>query len=157
MTPVCRPADVTLPPLPRRGLPVRVQIVLAACGCAAVSAFLYAVDPVQHAVYPQCWLYNTTGIYCAGCGATRALHALLHGRLLDALHDNVLFISALPLLLFVVGSYALSAWQAKAWPRKDLPAARMARWGIGAAVAMLGFMALRNIPGWPFSLLRPLP
>ena len=157
MPPVCQPADVTLPPLPQRGLPVRAQIVLAACGCAGLSAFLYAVDPVQHRVYPQCWLYNMTGIYCAGCGATRAMHALLHGRILDALHDNVLFVSALPLLLFVVGSYALSAWQAKAWPQKDLPASRLARWAIGTVAVMLAFMALRNIPGWPFSLLRPLP
>ena len=94
--------------------------MLAACGCVGASAFLFAVDPSHHAVYPQCWLYQTTGIYCAGCGTTRAIHALLHGRVIAALHDNALFISALPLLLFIVGSYTLNAWQNKAWPQKNI-------------------------------------
>jgi len=156
MTPVCQPATESFSAPPTRGLPVRAQIVLAACGCAGASAFLYAVDPNHHAVYPQCWLYNTTGIYCAGCGATRAVHALLHGRVLDALHDNVLFVSALPLLVFVIGSYVLTAWQNKAWPRKEIETRSMVRWGIGSAVMMLGFMALRNLPGWPFDWLKPL-
>ena len=136
---------------------MRAQIVLAACGCAGASAFLYAVDPVQHAVYPQCWLYQTTGIYCAGCGATRALHALLHGRVLDALHDNALLMTTLPLFLFMVGSYTLTAWQKKAWPQNNVEAASLLRWGIWSMAVMLIFMALRNLPGAPFDLLRPLP
>src|SRR5471030_1813245 len=114
MTPTCETAALSA--TPSRGFSVRAQIVVAACGCAGASAFLYAVDPTRHAVYPQCWLYNATGIYCTGCGATRALHALLHGRLLVALHDNALLMAALPLLLFVSGSYLLSAWQSHAWP-----------------------------------------
>src|ERR1700743_2055126 len=81
--------------------PPRAQIVLTACACAGASIFVYAVDPSRHAVYPQCLLYQTTGIYCAGCGATRAIHALLHGRVVEALHDNALFVAALPLLLWV--------------------------------------------------------
>src|SRR3984957_16405231 len=95
----------------------RAQIVLGACACAGASLFVYSVDPSRHAVYPQCLLYNATGIYCAGCGATRAVYALLHGRVLDALHDNALFVAALPMLLYVVGTYLLSAWRENAWPK----------------------------------------
>jgi hypothetical protein len=134
----------------------RTQIVLATCACAGASLFVYAVDPSRHAVYPQCLLYNATGLYCAGCGATRAVYALLHGRLLDALHDNVLFVAALPLILYVAGAHVLKAWRANAWPRVDVDPTRIV-WRAGAVFAVLvAFMVVRNLPGAPFDWLRPL-
>jgi len=114
------------------------------------------VDPTRHTVYPQCLLYNSTGIYCAGCGATRAIHAMLHGRVIEALHDNALFVAALPLLLYVAVFYALAAWRANAWPEIPVDSRKLARRGIGIVLLMIGFMALRNLPGWPFDWLRPL-
>jgi hypothetical protein len=134
----------------------RAQIVLAACACGGASAFLYAVDPNRHAVYPQCLLYNATGIYCAGCGATRAVYALLHGRVIEALHDNALFVAALPLLLYVAGSYALATWRANAWPAIPVDGRKLARRGIAIFLLMIAFMVLRNLPGWPFDWLKPL-
>jgi hypothetical protein len=134
----------------------RTQIVLATCACAGATAFLYAVDPVRHAVYPQCFLYNSTGIYCAGCGATRAVHALLHGRVLDALHDNVLFVTALPLLLYMIGSHTLEAWQRNAWPAIPGDGRTWGKRGLGIFFVLIAFMALRNLPGWPFDWLKPL-
>jgi hypothetical protein len=136
-------------------LSTRAQIALAACACGGASAFLYAVDPNRHAVYPQCLLYNTTGVYCAGCGATRAIHALLHGRVIEALHDNALFVAALPLLLYVAGSYALAAWRANTWPEIPVDGRKLARRGILIFLLMAGFMVLRNLPGWPFGWLKP--
>src|SRR5476651_2648978 len=127
----------------------RVQIVLGACVCAGASLFVYAVDPSRHAVYPQCLLYNATGLYCAGCGATRAIHALLHGRVIEALHDNALFVAALPLLLYVAGFYALAAWRANAWPKISIDGRKLARRGIVLFLLMVGFMILRNLPSWP--------
>jgi hypothetical protein len=155
MTPICQPATEARSASPG-GIPVRAQIVLAACGCAGASAFLFAVDPNHHAVYPQCVLYNTTGIYCAGCGATRALHALLHGRVLEALHDNALFVSALPLFLFIVGSYTLEAWRNHYWPKINIDSRNLTKWGFTTLAIMLVFMILRNLPGWPFEYLKPL-
>jgi hypothetical protein len=139
-----------------RGLSTRAQIALAACACGGVAAFLYAVDPGRHAVYPQCLLYHATGLYCAGCGTTRAMHALLHGRVLDALHDNALFIAALPLLLYVAGSYALSAWRADAWPAIPVHGRTLALRGTAVFVLMLAFMVLRNLHGTPFDWLKPI-
>jgi hypothetical protein len=134
----------------------RAQIALAACACGGATAFLYAVDPNRHAVYPQCLLYNATGIYCAGCGVTRAIHALLHGRVIEALHDNALFVAALPLLLYVIGSYALAAWSANAWPAIPVDGRKLTRRGLGIFFLMIAFMVLRNLPGWPFDWLKPL-
>jgi hypothetical protein len=143
-------------PAVRRTTSTRAQIVLTACACAGASAFLYAVDPNRHAVYPQCLLYNATGIYCAGCGITRAIHALLHGRVIEALHDNALFVAVLPLLLYVAGSYALAAWRANAWPEVPVDGPRLVRRGLWMFFLMIAFMVLRNLPGGPFDWLRPL-
>jgi len=134
----------------------RAQIVLGACACAGASLFVYAVDPSRHAVYPQCILYNTTGLYCAGCGATRAVYALLHGRLLDALHDNALFVAALPWLLYFAGAYVLTAWRKNAWPEVFIEPGKLAWRGSGLFLLMITFMIVRNLPGAPFDWLKPL-
>jgi hypothetical protein len=134
----------------------RTQIALAACACGGATAFLYTIDPNRHSVYPQCLLYNATGVYCAGCGATRAIYALLHGRVIEALHDNALFIAALPLLLYVVGSYALTAWHANAWPEVTVDGRKLVWRGILIFLLMVAFMVLRNLPGQPFDWLKPL-
>jgi len=156
VTPVCSSATQTTPGSCGTWFSARAQIVLATCACGGASAFLYAVDPNRHAVYPQCLLYNTTGVYCAGCGATRAIHALLHGRVIEALHDNALFIAALPLLLYVAGFYALAAWRANAWPKITVDGRKLARRALGIFLLMIAFMVLRNLPGWPFDWLKPL-
>src|SRR5260221_133327 len=156
MTPVCGPAMDEPAKNPGGWFSTRAQIALTTCACAGASAFLFAVDPQRHAVYPQCLLYNTTGIYCAGCGATRALHALFHGRVIEALHDNLLFVAALPVLLYLAASYLLPAWRENAWPEIFVDDRRVIRRGVWVVGLMLGFMALRNLPGWPFDWLRPL-
>ncbi len=65
----------------------------------AGGAVFYLTDPVRHAwLYPQCGLYRHFGIYCPGCGATRAFHALLHGDILRALQMNPLALALVPCL-----------------------------------------------------------
>lgn len=156
MTPVCTSTATTTSDFAGTRITTRTQIVLAACACGGATAFLYAVDPNRHAVYPQCLLYNSTGIYCAGCGATRAMYALLHGRVIEALHDNALFVAALPLLLYVIGSYALAAWRANAWPAIPVDGRKLTQRGIAIVLLLIAFMAARNLPGAPFEWLRPL-
>ncbi len=155
-SPTCR--LVTDPALASPGtwLSTRAQIALTACACASATAFLYAVDPNQHSLYPQCLLYKATGYYCAGCGATRALYALLHGRIFEALHDNALFIAALPVCLWLAIPYLVRTWQANVWPQTHVEGKSLLRIGIAVFGLMLAFMALRNLPGWPFDLLKPL-
>jgi hypothetical protein len=153
MIPVCEPAPGAAPS-PTRFSP-RAQIVLAGCACAGAGAFLYLVDPSRHAVYPSCILYRTTGIYCAGCGATRALYALLHGDLLRALRDNALFIGALPFVAACLGLYVWQAWQLNAWPQKTVPPRALFRRGTLFFLALILFTVLRNLPGAPFEWLRP--
>jgi len=157
--PTCVAAE-DLPPIPRvraGWLGPRAQIVAGTCACAAASLFVYAVDPSRHAIYPQCLLYNATGYYCAGCGATRAFYALLHGRVLVALHDNVLFVAALPIVLYVMAANARAAWRANAWPELTASPGRIVRGGAGLFALLVAFMIVRNLPGAAFDWLRPLP
>jgi hypothetical protein len=138
------------------GFSTRAPIVLGTCACAAVSFFFFEVDPNQHAIYPTCLFHKATGLYCAGCGATRALYAMLHGRILDALHDNALFMAALPLLFGWASSYLIQAWREQHWPRPKTSWREMIEKGAWAFLLMLLFMLVRNLPGWPFDLLKPL-
>jgi hypothetical protein len=148
MTPVC--------PAAPSGFSVRAQIAAGTCLCAGATAFLFTVDPNRHAVYPQCFFHRATGLYCAGCGATRALYALLHGRVLEALRDNALLVAGLPLFLAVITWYLAQGWRIQAWPRIQFAPRPLARAGIWTFLTLLLFMAVRNLPGPAFELLRPL-
>ena len=57
---------------------------------AALAVGYYLVDPVgEYGAYmPKCTLRALTGWECPGCGAQRAVHALLHGRWAEAWWTN---------------------------------------------------------------------
>lgn len=49
---------------------------------AAAAVFLYPM--LRRVRLPPCWFQLISGYYCPGCGGTRAVRALLHGRLLQS-------------------------------------------------------------------------
>ncbi len=61
----------------------------------AALGVLWSFEPAGQFFYPRCWLHETTGLLCPGCGTTRALHALLHGQWVAALKLNALAVSGL--------------------------------------------------------------
>lgn len=136
----------------RRPAVPRLFWPLAGIAGAAAAAVLYRFDPLQVGWYPRCVLFVVTGIYCPGCGALRAGHALLHLDLLAALGYNPLLVAAAPLLGYVLASRGVEA----ATGRRRLPrptlSGRMAR---AILWTFLLFTVLRNVPGAPFDLLRP--
>ncbi len=90
----------------------------------AAAILLYRFPPEQYSFYPACPVYHYLHIYCPGCGSTRALAALLHGRVIDAMHYNPLFVMLLPLLLAFA---AMTYWKAAVrneiqWPQLPKPA-----------------------------------
>lgn len=75
------------------------------CVCIVIAAILLwmgfvSVFPETAAkIYPGCPIHRWTGVYCPGCGGTRAFEALLHGQFLKSLRFHPLVV---PAVLFTV-------------------------------------------------------
>jgi hypothetical protein len=117
---------------------------------AAGGLVLFCFDPRQYHFYPVCFLHQTTGLLCPGCGALRALHQLLHGHLAAAFRFNPMVVASLPVLLWLGVRYG--------WPMaKNQPATAGLRpvWLWLLLAVVLVFSILRNLPGPLFASLRP--
>ena len=125
--------------------------LLATSAAVASVPVLYRFNPLEVHFYPRCPLYVMTGIYCPGCGALRAGHALLHGHLLTALDYNALLVLAAPFLAYALAAQAILALTGRRLPTYDLSGreAKAIMW------LFIAFMLLRNLPLYPLSLLAP--
>ena len=105
--------------------------------------WLYAVDPSRSHLYPVCPFHLLTGLECPGCGGLRALHALLHGRLEEALHFNAYLVGfALPLAALV----GIDRGLRRLGRRVLLTEAWQARLLWAGLAALIAFGILRNLP-----------
>jgi hypothetical protein len=74
---------------------------------SAAAFLLLLFPPTRYAFYPQCPIYNSIHLLCPGCGATRALAALLRGHLREALCLNALTTLSLPIAVaYAARSYS---------------------------------------------------
>lgn len=115
---------------------------LAALGGAlALVTYVGLVDPDRGGAYPLCPSRRLLGLDCPGCGGLRGTHALLHGRVVEALDHNLL----LPVILAVAAAaFALWLLPLAGRPARTL---RLPRWAvIGACVVGGAFALLRNLP-----------
>ena len=110
-------------------------------GTAVGLAVLFLFNPSQHSFYPFCLFYRTTGLLCPGCGGLRALHQLLHGNLVAAMHYNILVVLFLPVAAWLGCRQLLARAQHQPAPVLVRP---MWLW-VGLAVMVL-FGFLRNLP-----------
>jgi len=82
---------------------------LAALAVAAAACVVWRYSPASSRFYPRCPVFFWLHIYCPGCGGTRALAALLHGRLNQAMHWNPMVVLFFP---FAAVFLALTYWRA---------------------------------------------
>lgn len=116
---------------------------------AIIVAFFALVDPTEAPLYPKCPLLSASGLHCPTCGASRALHALVHGEWQVALDRNAFVVGAFPL----VGTYLIAhVFQLRL--RKCAPEFPT-RLVLTAVILMLAFGIARNIPIAPLSQLAP--
>lgn len=118
----------------------------------AGAAWLGGSDPEHgRGLFPPCVWYVATHTHCPGCGITRALHDLLHGRVLAALDHNAL---GLVVLLTAGVVWTRAAWNALRTDRWEPPLfpAHTARW---LAIGGVTWAVLRNLPWAPFTVLAP--
>ena len=90
--------------LPRHTIPTAVVGVIC-------LVFLYFYDPSEVPFMPKCPFLVLTGYKCPGCGTLRAVHALLHLHVVEALKLNPFLIFAGPVMLGLLFSrrFALNA------------------------------------------------
>ncbi len=92
--------------------------------------------------YPRCLLYVTTGWQCPGCGATRATHALLHGRIFEAWRFNAFWVLLCPLLLWTYLAWLVNETWNRRWFQ---PLANRA--SVAVLLGLLaGYGLARNVP-----------
>ncbi|MBP5687537.1 MAG: DUF2752 domain-containing protein [Muribaculaceae bacterium] len=71
-----------------------------------VAFFYFSINPATSKYVPRCVFLTFTGFKCPGCGAQRAIHSLLHGNIVDALHYNAFFLAAVPVIaLYLLNDY----------------------------------------------------
>jgi hypothetical protein len=78
-------------------------VVMAVAG----ALILFFCDPIRVAIYPVCVFHRVTGLNCPACGSLRALHQLLHGNFIAALHFNAFTVLSLPLFASVGVYFAM--------------------------------------------------
>jgi hypothetical protein len=106
----------------------------------ATAAYVAAVNPSHPGRMPtvSCPLHAATGLWCPGCGMTRALHAALTGHPVRAFGYN----------LFWSVVVAVAVWAALAWCWPRVP--RLSRVPLPAWLGLVGlalvYGVLRNIP-----------
>lgn len=125
-----------------------IRIVLAAFALLAVvlCVLLYMKR------FPLfCPIHRVLGVYCPGCGSSRAVFALLHGRWMSAFSYNPFLILSLPLLCYLLGVAYLQAFFRRGFGAK-MPGRVF--WVVYFTL-MLIFTVLRNIPVFPFTWLAP--
>ncbi len=114
------------------------------------AAVLWQFDPnVAGNPLPPCPSRWLTGLFCPGCGTTRALHALLHGDLPGALAMNPLMVVSLPPVA------VLLAQALDLLPKPLEPLARRLGNARAWAAVVISYAVLRNLPWPPFSWLAP--
>lgn len=134
--------------LPRWTGPASATAVALAGG-----ALVRAESPTSNPILPPCPLYALTGIYCPGCGSTRATHALLNGDLIAAFDFNPLMVLAIPVLVL-----AFVRWWTVAFGRTprigvELRLPPQLIYGLFAVVMFFGIA--RNLPWSAVSWMAP--
>ena len=140
------------------GFPWRAAALWVGAATGLLAVFL--IDPATAGFLPPCPFRLFTGLLCPGCGGTRALHQLLHGRPAAALALNPL----LPLYLAAAG-WVLLAQLREALGLPPHAGAHLSSvsirgrsglvpraWPWALLALALAFAVARNLPGWPASL-----
>ena len=141
------PVTSAPPAAPRLPLSLRLAPVAPlATACLGVAGLAYVAghDPnANGSVFPVCPFHALTGLWCPGCGMTRATYALLHGNVAAAFSANV--------FLPVLAVLAVAGWLTWFLPTIGRRAPRL-MWRLpvgvwlGVGAALLAFGVLRNLP-----------
>jgi len=119
---------------------LRWSVCCVAGGMVGVLLYLYSPEATRW--YPRCPFQFLTGLDCPGCGSLRALHAVLHGRVVEAFCCNPLLMACLPMVgtwlaVRIFGALALN---------RTLELRLPSSLSFAIAVAVVIFFIARNVP-----------
>ena len=103
-------------------------------------AYLFSLYVFRYITLPSCYLYELTGIYCPGCGCTRAVYALIHGDVILSLKQNPLVIVSLAALFVLYIELVFRAFGKKL---RTFVHSKYFLWD--AFIAIMIYTVLRNI------------
>lgn len=107
---------------------------------AALIGILFFHNPETVSWYPPCMFHEATGLYCFGCGNTRALYWLVHGDIAGSLRKNLLLVPAVVFLFY-------SIWKPQLVTRPKIL--------YTVTFIVIAFTVCRNLPWVPFTFLAP--
>lgn len=100
---------------------------------------------------PKCAFHGVSGLYCPGCGATRAIQSLLDGNFIGALKNNLFIVLLMPVIFWLLFlDTAREFWK---WNPQLKPAPPAVLFGLFALLVI--YSVLRNLPGTQWDFLRP--
>ena len=109
-----------------------------------VTLALHFRDPHSAGSWGLCPWLALTGQYCPGCGSLRAVNDLTNGDVVAAASSNLVFVLMVPVLVFW-----WLRWTGRSWSGTVASATvsrHSGRWIALAAVVMVAFGVLRNLP-----------
>lgn len=120
---------------------------------SGVLIYFYQNHPATAGTYfLRCPSNFIFGILCPGCGSQRALHHLLHFEIVEAIRCNLLFVLAIPAVLYWL---LLHFYSIIFTPKKNSQISMNKYVWIGLCVLFILFGVVRNLPFYPFTFLRP--
>ena len=118
--------------------------------CASSFVLLLRWKSPSELRLPPCLFRKATGLYCPGCGSTRALWRLLRGDLLGSLRYHPLVAPFLPIIGLLVVRFFRDLFNGSSPYRRSTLVL-----GFVCLGAFLILFVLRNIPCATFDFLRP--
>jgi len=117
-------------------------LIALLAGTAAVIIYFCII--VEKIALPPCIFSTYLGIYCPGCGGTRAFNALLHGRLLQSVwyHPLVLYTAVVfGGFMLTQGLERLGVKHIRGWKYHDWPM-------YGAVIVLVCNFLMKNLLRW---------
>ncbi len=117
--------------------------IAVGCCAAAAAAYVALVDPSDGGLFLPCPFRTLTGLWCPGCGLTRATHHLLRGDIVRALQFNLFVVVVLAVLFAMwIGWLRSAGGRAPSRPSRIPVRVQMV-----AGASLLAFAVVRNLPG----------
>lgn len=136
---------------------IRLIMFIFTCILLLLACIIvFMTDPSKTPITPPCSFNYFTGLYCPGCGMTRAIHAALHFRFFEAFSYNLLWPFMIVIISgsFYIWFYFLVSGKNPFNPFNEF-FKKYSFLGWTIVIVIFAFWILRNIPIYPFIMLAP--